>query len=104
MKTATLEERHLREMEGLNETAGRIEAGRTFGITASQKFSGKTTLPQDNSFKTLQLLIEPLKEFALSQRDDSNNASEEERKLEEIWKWLLDNAGTQADAQGGGRK
>jgi hypothetical protein len=104
LKSAVKEERHLKEMEGLNETAGRIEAGKTFGVTASQKFSGKTTLPQDNYFKTLQLLIEPLKEFVLSQRDDSNNASEEERKLEEVWKWLLDNAGTQPETPAGGRK
>jgi hypothetical protein len=104
-KSAAQEERHLKEMEGLNETAGRIEAGKLFATTASQKFSGKTTLPQDNHFKTLQLLIEPLKEFILNQRDDSNSASEEERKLEEIWKWLLDNTSTQPEAPAsGGRK
>ena len=53
--------------------------------------AAKPTLPQENPFKTLQLLIQPLKEFILSESAAGSDMETELRKLDEIWKWLLDN-------------
>ena len=53
--------------------------------------AAKPTLPQENPFKTLQLLIQPLKEFILNESAAGNDMETELRKLDEIWKWLLDN-------------
>jgi hypothetical protein len=48
-------------------------------------------MPQENPFKTLQLLILPLKEFILSESNANSDVQKELRKLDDIWKWLLDN-------------
>jgi hypothetical protein len=91
MNIAKKEENHLKEKEALIETASREEASKSFARIASRQFSGKPTMPQQNPFKTLQLLIQPLKEFLLNE-SGANTATETElRKLDEIWKWLLDN-------------
>ncbi len=91
LNIAQKEEKHLKEMEALIETAARSEASKSFARIASQKFGGKTTLPQENPFKTLQLLIQPLKEFILNESAAGTDMEVELRKLDEIWKWLLDN-------------
>ena len=49
------------------------------------------TLPQQNPFKTLQLLIQPLKDFILNESNANSDMEKESRKLDEIWKWLLEN-------------
>ena len=82
---------HLEEMESLIETAARNEASKSFARIASRQFGAKPTLPQENPFKTLQLLIQPLKEFILSESAGGRDMEMELRKLDEIWKWLLDN-------------
>ena len=91
LKIAKKEENHLKEKEALIETAARDEASKTFARIASQQFSGKPTQPQQNPFKTLQLLIQPLKDFILSESTANSDMETELRKLDEIWKWLLDN-------------
>jgi hypothetical protein len=91
MNIAKKEENHLKEKEALIETAARDEASKNFARIASQQFSGKTTQPQQNPFKTLQLLIQPLKDFILSESSANSDMETELRKLDEIWKWLLDN-------------
>jgi hypothetical protein len=91
LKIAQKEAGHLKEMENLIETAARSEASRSFARIASKQFGGKTTLPQENPFKTLQLLIQPLKEFILNESAAGSDTEEELKKLDEIWKWLLDN-------------
>jgi hypothetical protein len=63
MNLAKKEENQLKEKEALIETASRDEASKSFAKIASRQFSGKPTLPQQNPFKTLQLLIQPLKEY-----------------------------------------
>ena len=88
---AKKEEKYLKEKESLIETASLEEASKNFARIASRQFSGKPTLPQENPFKTLQLLILPLKEFMLSETNANKNYETELRKLDEIWKWLLDN-------------
>jgi hypothetical protein len=91
MTIAKKEERYLKEMEALIETAARGEASKSFAKIASRQFSGKPTQPQQNPFKTLQLLIQPLKDHILSESAPNNDMEMELRKLDEIWKWLLDN-------------
>jgi hypothetical protein len=92
LNIAQKEKKHLEEMESLIETAARSEASKSFARIASQKFGGKTTMPQENPFKTLQLLIQPLKEFILNESAAGSASMEDElKKLDEIWKWLLDN-------------
>jgi hypothetical protein len=91
MNIAKKEENHLKEKEALIETASRDEASKSFARIASRQFSGKPTMPQQNPFKTLQLLIQPLKEFMLNESNANSDTEMELRKLDEIWKWLLDN-------------
>jgi hypothetical protein len=91
LNIAQKEKSHLEEMESLIETAARNEASKNFARIASRQFGAKPTLPQENPFKTLQLLIQPLKEFIISESAAGNDVDNELRKLEEIWKWLLDN-------------
>ncbi len=91
LNLARKEENHIKEKEALIETASREEASKNFARIASKQFSGKPTLPQQNPFKTLQLLIQPLKDFILSDSSVNSDMEKELRKLDEIWKWLLDN-------------
>jgi hypothetical protein len=92
LNIANKEKSHLEEMESLIETAARNESSKNFARIASRQFGAKTTLPQqENPFKTLQLLIQPLKEFIISESAAGHDMDMELRKLEEIWKWLLDN-------------
>jgi hypothetical protein len=104
LNIAQKEKNHLEEMESLIETAARNEASKNFARIASQQFGPKPTLPQENPFKTLQLLIKPLKEFIISESAAGNDVDMELRRLEEIWKWLLDNnPSQQTDAESGVR-
>jgi len=91
LNIAKKEEIFIKEKESLMETAAREDASKRFAGIASRQFSGKTTMPQENPFKTLQLLILPLKEFILSESNANSDVQKELRKLDDIWKWLLDN-------------
>ena len=82
---------YLREKEALSETAAREDASKAFARIASQPFRGKTTQSLQNQFTTLQLLIDPLKKYILIESAANNEMEMELRKLDEIWKWLLDN-------------
>jgi hypothetical protein len=100
MNAAKKEENFLKEKESLIETASRDEASKRFARLASEKFGGKVTLPQQNPFKTLQLLIQPLKEFILKESNASSDMEAELRKLDEIWKWLLEHSADNANRSG----
>jgi hypothetical protein len=91
MNIAQKEAAYLKEKEVLNETAAREDANKTFARITSQQFGGKVTQPQQNPFKTLQLLISPLRDFILNESAANSEMEAELRKLDEIWKWLLDN-------------
>ena len=104
MNLAKKEENQLKEKEALIETASRDEASKSFAKIASRQFSGKPTLPQQNPFKTLQLLIQPLKEYILFESSANTDMEKELRKLDDIWKWLLDNnPDAPRNQQGGGQ-
>lgn len=92
MNIARKEEAALKEKEGVIETIAREDASKNFAILASKQFSGKVTDPQVNPFKTLQLLIQPLKDHIISQSGANTEMDAELRKLDDIWKWLLDNS------------
>ncbi len=102
LNMAKREENQLKLMETLIGNASRDEASKGFARIASQQFGGLPTMPQLNPFKTLQLLIQPLKEFILSESTPNSNVETELRKLDEIWKWLLDNNPDGAPRQSGG--
>jgi hypothetical protein len=91
LNLARKEAGQIREKEALIETGSREDASKSFARIASQQFSAKPTQPQQNPFKTLQLLILPLKEFILSESNANSEMEDELRKLDEVWKWLLDN-------------
>ncbi len=91
MSIAQKEKKYIKDMASLIETAARNDASKSFAKIASVQFGGKPTLPQENPFKTLQLLIQPLKEYILNESAAGNDVEAELRKLDEIWKWLLDN-------------
>jgi hypothetical protein len=91
LKMARKEESQLMVMESLIGNASRDEASKSFARITTQQFGAKPTLPQRNPFKTLQLLIQPLKEYVLNESTANGNVESELRKLDEIWKWLLDN-------------
>jgi hypothetical protein len=88
---AKKEEALLKEKEALIETAAREEASKKFALIASEKIGNKPTMPQQTPFKTLQLLIEPLRDFIIKESSANNDMEKELRKLDEIWKWLLEN-------------
>ena len=103
MNLAKKEENQLKEKEALIETASRDEGSKSFAKLVSKPFSGKVTMPQQNPFKTLQLLIQPLKEFILYESSANSDVEKELRKLDEIWKWLLDNNPDGPRTSGGGQ-
>jgi hypothetical protein len=91
LNIAKKEEGQLKVMETLIGNASRDEASKRFARIAAQQFGAKPTMPQPNPFKTLQLLVQPIKEFVVGESSSNNNVETELRKLDEIWKWLLDN-------------
>ncbi len=92
LKIAKQEEAQIREIESLTETAARDEASKKFAKIASKHFSARPAKPQRNPFKTLQLLVQPLKDFIVTESTANSNMEAELRKLDDIWKWLLDNS------------
>jgi len=102
MKIAKKEEKYIKDMESLIETVARNDASKNFAKIAARSFGGKPTLPQENPFKTLQLLIQPIKDFILNESAAGNDVEAELRKLDEVWKWLLDhNPPTSTPGSGG---
>ena len=91
MSIAQKEKKYMKDMASLIETAARNDASKSFAKIASVQFGGKPTLPQENPFKTLQLLIQPLKESFSTKTPPAMTWKQNSRKLDEIWKWLLDN-------------
>ncbi|MBK8780421.1 MAG: hypothetical protein IPO22_01140 [Anaerolineales bacterium] len=92
LNNAQKEKKFLEEKEALIETASREEASKIFAKITSEKFGGKVTMPQQNPFKTLQLLIQPLKEYFVKESNSNSDMETELKKLDDIWKWLLDNS------------
>ncbi len=90
LSNARKEEGQLKRMETLIGSVSREEASKQFAKLVTKQFIGKPTLPQQSPFKTLQLLIQPIKELVLTE-STSDEMEEEARRLDDVWKWLLDN-------------
>jgi hypothetical protein len=100
LSNAKKEAAQLKRMEALIGSVSREEASKQLAKLITKQFSAKPTLPQQNPFKTLQLLIQPIKELALTE-STSEAMEEEARKLDEVWKWLLDNNPDGGSPKGG---
>ena len=90
MKIAKQEEKFLNDKEVLIETAAREEASKNFARIATRKFDNPIA-PTRDAFSTLMDMIEPFKDSILSEVQPSEEAEDQLRKLDEIWKWLLVN-------------
>jgi hypothetical protein len=91
LNAAIREQNQLKEMESLAETASREDAVKEFAKVSSAFFRGKPTMPQKSPFKMLQLLIQPIKDILLTQHSSNPEMEGDLRKLDDLWKWLLDN-------------
>ncbi|WKZ34808.1 MAG: SPFH domain-containing protein [Anaerolineales bacterium] len=100
MKLAVQEEKFLNEKEALIETAARDESCRNFARIVSQKFDNPLA-PMQDTFTTLRDLVEPLKESILAESAANDEREMEIRKLDEIWRWVLDNSLDASNGQGG---
>lgn len=101
LKNIQREEKVLNETEALIGTVAREEASKRFARLASRSFDTSLAAGKPNPFKTLQLLIKPLKEFILEQSSAGKDMENRLRKLDEIWKWLLDNSSELSRSQEG---
>lgn len=91
LKSIQQEEKALSETEALIGTVAREEASKNFARLVARAFgAGLTAEERINPYMTLQALIKPLREFMLEQNSAGNNMDPKLRKLEELWKWLLD--------------
>jgi hypothetical protein len=86
------EEKQLKEIESLIDTFAREDASKKFAITSTSQYAGKTPSSR-NPFVALQLLIKPLKEELVNGTYEHSEVGETLRKLESVWKWVLDNSG-----------
>lgn len=100
-RLAKKEESFLKEKEILIETASREEASKNFARIVSDKF-GRDSAPPQNPYKLLQWLIHPLKEVLLKESNSNREMDAELRKMDEVWKWLLDQS-TLPPQDGGGK-
>ncbi len=99
MKSIQQEEKALNETEALLATMAREESSKRFATLIAKSF---TDAPAVNPFRTLEALIKPIKEYILNQTMAGNDGMDARlRKLNEIWKWLIDNDAEFTRAQGG---
>jgi hypothetical protein len=102
LKNVRQEEKVLNETEMLIRTVAREEASKRFARLATRPFDANfAAAGKPNPFKTLQLLIKPLKEFILEQSSADKDMEPKLRKLDELWKWLLDNSAELSRSQEG---
>jgi hypothetical protein len=103
LKAAIKEEKLLMVEQSSKSTLAREEASRSFAKMVSKKFSSETPLPKNKPFKTLKLLLQPIKEFIRSEGRSNSEMDDELRKLDDIWKWLLDNDPVDANENSSGK-
>ena len=88
MKSIQQEEKSLNETEALIATVAREEASKRFSSLLAGQFKADNSAP--NPFRSLTALIKPLKDFVLEQGAAGNDMETRLRKLNDIWKWLID--------------
>ena len=89
LKIAKKEEDLLKEDEKLNEKIARNDSTKRFAQLAAKKFENPIQPVQDE-FSTLQNLLQPLRETLTAESRANNDMEQEIKRLDEIWKWLLD--------------
>lgn len=89
------------DMESLINAHGREEASKRFARISSQKYSGRVS-PSKHPFTALNLIIEPVKEAVVNENIDPRELETTLQKMQEVWKWILDNnrAASQAKEKG----
>ncbi len=90
------EERQLKEIESLIDAFAREDASKKFASTSTSQYASKVPNSRD-PFVGLQLLIKPIKEELVSGNYEHSEVGETLRKLESVWKWVLDNSGDSED-------
>ncbi len=86
------EEKQLMEIESLIDAFAREDASKKFAATSTSQYAGKIPGSR-NPFVALQLLIKPIKEELVSGNYEHSEVGDTMRKLESVWKWVLDNSG-----------
>ena len=86
------EEKQLKEIESLIDAFAREDASKKFAITSTSQYAGKVPSSR-NPFVALQLLIKPIKEELVGGNYEHSEVGDTMRKLENVWKWVLDNSG-----------
>ena len=86
------EEKQLQEIESLIDAFAREDASKKFATTSTSQYAGKVPSSR-NPFVALQLLIKPIKEELISGNYEHSEVGDTMRKLENVWKWVLDNSG-----------
>ena len=85
------EEKQLKEIESLIDAFAREDASKKFATTSASQYA---KVPSSrNPFVALQLLIKPIKEELVSGNYEQSEVGDTMRKLESVWKWVLDNSG-----------
>ncbi|MCJ7433273.1 MAG: hypothetical protein MUO77_07260 [Anaerolineales bacterium] len=86
------EEKQLKEIESLINAFAREDASKKFVTTSTSQYAGKVPNSK-NPFVALQLLIRPIKDDLVNGNYEHSEVGETLRKLESVWKWVLDNSG-----------
>lgn len=89
---AQSEEKQLIELESLIDTYAREDAGKKFANISTSHYASKVPSSR-NPFVALQLLISPIKEELVSGNYEHSEVGDTVRKLESVWKWVMDNSG-----------
>ncbi|GAB4540826.1 MAG: hypothetical protein Fur002_08200 [Anaerolineales bacterium] len=99
VKNISQQEKELNETDAWIDTMAREESSKRLARLLARAFDGQA--PAQNPFKTLEALIKPMKEFILNQSAAGSDMEARLKKLNDIWKWLLDNDAEFSRPQGG---
>lgn len=88
MKSIQQEEKSLNDADALIATVAREESSRRFASLIAAQFKPEGAMP--NPFRTLAALIKPVREFVLEQSVAGNDMEARLRKINDVWKWLID--------------
>jgi hypothetical protein len=100
---ADKEAKMIRDMESLINAHGREEASKRFAHIASQKYTGRVA-PSKHPFTALNLIVEPVKEAVVNENIDPSELETTLQKMQEVWKWVLDNNRAASQANDKGKK
>ncbi len=94
---AMTEEKQIKEIDTLIEAFARDDAGKKFVKTATSEYADETVALSRNPFVALQLIIKPIREDLVSGNYVHSEIEKTLKKLEDVWKWAVGNAGNVKD-------